>query len=122
MPLFALPDPQDLADVIADRLDVLCDVPLPVETRAQVIDNCIAPATLMIQAGEMMCAAGELEQMVFVNLVGALVAQAKTSKWLSCEIRQGLPTASHSAQDAAVDIEEFGGKSCNDTLCSRRSH
>jgi hypothetical protein len=83
MPLFTLPDPQDLADVIADRLDALCDAPLPAEIRAQVIDNCIAPATLMIQAGEMMCAAGDLEQMVFVNLIDTLVAQAETSKWLN---------------------------------------
>jgi hypothetical protein len=83
MPLFALPDPQDLADVIADRLDALCDAPLPAETRAQVIDNCIAPAMLMIRAGEMVCAAGELEQMVFVNLIGSLVAQAETSTWLN---------------------------------------
>ena len=62
MPLFALPDPQDLADVIADRLDALCDAPLSAEIRAQVIDNCIAPAMLMIRAGEMVCAAGELER------------------------------------------------------------
>ncbi|WP_092395941.1 hypothetical protein [Collimonas sp. OK412] len=83
MPLFALPDPQDLADIIADRLDLLCNDSLSAETRAQVIDNCIAPVTLMIQAGEMMCAAGDLEQMVFVNLIGTLVAQAETSKWLN---------------------------------------
>jgi len=83
MPLFVLPDPQDLADTIADRLDALCNEPLSAENRAQVIDNCIAPATLMIQAGEMVCAAGELEQMVFVNLIGSLVAQAETSTWLN---------------------------------------
>ncbi|WP_211473223.1 hypothetical protein [Collimonas humicola] len=83
MPLFTLPDPLDLTDVIADRLDVLCDAPLSAETRAQVIGNCIAPATLVIQAGEMMCAAGELEQMVFINLIGTLVAQAEASKGLN---------------------------------------
>lgn len=83
MPLFTLPNPQDLADVIADRLDALCDAPLSSETRAQVIDNCIAPAMLIIRAGEMVCAAGELEQMVFVNLIGSLVAQAETSTWLN---------------------------------------
>lgn len=77
MPLFALPDPHDLADIIADRLDALCDEPLSPETRSQVIDNCIAPVTLMIRAGEMVCAAGELEQMVFVNLIGTLTAQAE---------------------------------------------
>lgn len=83
MPLFVLPDPQDLADTIADRLDALCNEPLLAENRAQVIDNCIAPAMLMIRAGEMVCAAGELEQMVFVNLIGSLVAQAETSTWLN---------------------------------------
>jgi hypothetical protein len=72
-----LPDPQDLADIIADRLDVLCDPPLPAETRAQVIDNSIASMALVIRAGEMACAAGELEQMVFVNLIGTLAAQAE---------------------------------------------
>lgn len=77
MPLFALPDLQDLADIIADRLDVLCDQPLPPKTRAQVIDNCIASMALVIRAGEMVCAAGELEQMVFVNLIGTLAAQAE---------------------------------------------
>ncbi|WP_211464769.1 hypothetical protein [Collimonas silvisoli] len=76
MPLFALPDPQDLADIIADRLDVLCDAPLSAETRAQVIDNCVPPAALLIRAGEMVCAAGELEQRVFVDLIGTLAAQA----------------------------------------------
>lgn len=77
MPLFALPDPQDLADIIADRLDALCDQPLSAETRAQVIDNSIAPMTLVIRAGEMMCAAGELERVIFVNLIGALAAQTE---------------------------------------------
>jgi hypothetical protein len=83
MPLFALPDPQDLADIIADRLDALCSEPLSAETRAQVIDNCIAPVTLMMRAGEMACAAGEREQMVFVHMIATLAAQAETAKWMS---------------------------------------
>lgn len=76
MPLFTLPDPQDVADIVADQLDFLSAPPLVARTRAQVIDNCIVPVVLAMHACEMVCATGELEQRVFAAFIGTLAAQA----------------------------------------------
>jgi len=75
MPLFILPAPHDVADIIADQLDFLRVPSLAPEAREQVIDNCIIPVVLAMHACEMVCAAGELEQRVFAAFIGTLAAQ-----------------------------------------------
>ncbi|AMO97974.1 hypothetical protein CAter282_0012 [Collimonas arenae] len=76
MPLFTLPAPHDVADIIADQLDFLRVPSLAPDVREQVIDNCIIPVVLAMHACEMVCAAGELEQRVFAAFIGTLAAQA----------------------------------------------
>jgi hypothetical protein len=87
MSLFSLPDPQDLAHIIADHLDALCGDSLSTATRVQVINNCIGPMALAIQASEMVSTAGELEQIVFAIFIGTLARQVDTYR--SQEVERG---------------------------------
>jgi hypothetical protein len=75
MSSFTLPDSSDLRDTIADCVDSLGIA--PESERARIIENCLAPVTLLFGAGEMACAAGPQERAVFAYFLSLMEAQAR---------------------------------------------
>jgi hypothetical protein len=78
MTILILPDLADAKDMIADYLATLPTKPLTPASRQQIIDNCVIPITLLIQAVEMVGAAGPVEEEVFIQFIRALYSQVET--------------------------------------------
>src|SRR5688572_4530356 len=78
MTILILPDLTDAKDAIADCLAILPTKPLTPASRQQIIDNCVMPITLLIQAVEMAGTAGPIEEEVFIQFIRALYSQVET--------------------------------------------
>ena len=76
MPRLILPNTSDAKDTIADYLAAFPLDPSSRKKREQIIDNCIKPVTFLIEAVELVSAAGFVEEEVLIHFINALHAQA----------------------------------------------
>ncbi|MDB5815713.1 MAG: hypothetical protein JWN23_2830 [Rhodocyclales bacterium] len=80
MTTLTVPDPADAQARISYYLAAL---PLGVVSdarRAQIMNNCLGPIVLLIEAVQLAGAAGPDEEMVLIQFIRALYAQAETVK------------------------------------------
>lgn len=74
---FVLPDQIDVRDTISDYLAALPGIALSTARIEQVTNNCVKPIALLIEAGELACAAGPDEIDVFAHFIRSLYAQVQ---------------------------------------------
>ena len=75
MAAFTLPDPRDVKDTITDCLTTLPFGPLTADQREQVINSCVRPISLLIEAGNLASAGGVEVEAVFIYFIRTLNAQ-----------------------------------------------
>lgn len=80
MPILTLPNPAEAQEAIMDYLTVLPLGPVSDARREQITKNCVGPIVLLIEAVQLVGAAGPEEETVLIQFIRALYAQSEHVK------------------------------------------
>lgn len=77
MSTLIVPSPADAQAAIMDHLNTLHLGPVTDARRKQIINNCLGPIVLLIEAVQLASAAGPEEEAVFIDFIRTLHAQSE---------------------------------------------
>jgi hypothetical protein len=80
MKILTVPNPAEAQATISDYLTTLPLGPVSDARREQIINNCLGPIVLLIEAVKLAGAAGPDEEAVFIQFIRALYAQSECIK------------------------------------------